>query len=170
VRGADRADEVLSAHRKLTDTAPRELTAATVIRLAPPAPFVPAEWHGRPVVAILVCHSGKEPATDLEPLRALSDPVFDVIAERPYAGQQSLLDDTDRNGNNQYWKTEYIAGAHARLSRCVPRRRAPSDLAALVFRHLPHRRRTQRTCRGRRRRRRPRRTLRHRFLGRLATG
>jgi FAD/FMN-containing dehydrogenase len=108
--GADRADDVLDAYRTLTAEAPRELTAAIVIRLAPPAPFVPAEWHGKPVVAVLVCHSGANAASDLEPLRALGDPVFDVVAERPYAGQQSLLDATDHKGNNQYWKTEYIAG------------------------------------------------------------
>jgi len=40
---AERAEEVLEAYRDLTSTAPRELTAATVIRLAPPAPFVPEE-------------------------------------------------------------------------------------------------------------------------------
>jgi len=106
--GGDRADDVLDAYLRLTGAAPRELTAAAVIRIAPPAPFVPTAWHGRPIAAVLVCHSGRDPEADLEPLRALGDPVFDLIEQRPYTQQQSLLDATDRKGNNQYWKTEFL--------------------------------------------------------------
>ena len=29
-----------------------------MMRLAPPAPWLPAEWHGKPIVALLACHSG----------------------------------------------------------------------------------------------------------------
>jgi len=106
--GADRADEVLATYRDLTQTAPRELTAAAVIRLAPPAPFIPTEWHLKPVVGVLVCHSGRNAEQDLAPLRALGNPVFDDIEERPYAEQQSMLNDMDPNGLFQYWKTEYL--------------------------------------------------------------
>jgi len=107
---AERADEVLDAYLRLTRDAPRELTAAAIVRIAPPAPFVPAGWHGKPIAAVLVCHSGADPEADLEPLRALGDPVVDLIEERSYTEQQSLLDATDRKGNHQYWKTEYIPG------------------------------------------------------------
>jgi hypothetical protein len=41
VWSADRAAEVLAAYRDLTEQAPRELTAAVTVRLAPPAPFLP---------------------------------------------------------------------------------------------------------------------------------
>ncbi len=108
--GADRADEVLATYFELTRAAPRELTAATVIRLAPPAPFVPEEWHLKPIVGILVCHSGPNAEADLAPLRALGDPVVDLIGEKPYAAQQSMLDDMDPKGLHQYWKTEYLPG------------------------------------------------------------
>lgn len=104
----DRVDEVLATYLELTANAPRELTAAIVIRTAPPAPFVPEEWRGRPVIGVLACHSGASATRDLEPLRSIGNPVFDLIDERPYAGMQSILDDTDRKGNNQYWKTEYL--------------------------------------------------------------
>ena len=107
---ADRAAEVLDTYHALTEDAPRELTAVAIIRHAPPAPFIPPEWHGRRVIGVLVCHSGSHPAADLEPLRALGDPVFDTVVARPYAEQQSLLDALDRKGNHQYWKTEYLPG------------------------------------------------------------
>jgi FAD/FMN-containing dehydrogenase len=46
---AERAAEVLAAYRDLTEQAPRELTAAAIVRLAPPAPFLPQVWHGKPI-------------------------------------------------------------------------------------------------------------------------
>lgn len=106
----DRADEVLAAYRELTASAPRELTAAAMIRLAPPAPFVPPEWHLKPIVGVLVCHTGPSAATDLAPLRALGEPVVDVIAEKPYTAQQSMLDTLQPKGMNQYWKSEFLPG------------------------------------------------------------
>jgi hypothetical protein len=108
VWGADRAAEVLETYRELTAVAPRELTAAALIRLAPPAPFVPAQWHGKPIVAVLVCHSGANAEADLAPLRALGDPIADVIVRKPYTAQQSMLDALQPKGMNQYWKSEFL--------------------------------------------------------------
>ena len=107
---AERIDEVLAMYRTLTESAPRELTAAVIVMFAPPAPFVPEEWHGRPVVTLLVCHSGPNPQADLAPVRALGDPVVDLIEERPYVEQQSMLDDTEPKGLHYYWKTEFVPG------------------------------------------------------------
>lgn len=106
---ARRSDEVLDAYRALTEAAPRELTAVAIIRLAPPAPFVPRPWHLAPVVAILVCHSGNEPERDLAPIRALGSPVAGGIQTMPYTALQSMLDDSEPDGLNQYWKTEYLS-------------------------------------------------------------
>lgn len=104
------AGDVLDTYRRLTDTAPRELTAAAMIRLAPPAPFVPEEAHFKPIVGILICHSGADPARDLAPLRELPEPLVDQLAEHPYTTQQSMLDELDPSGLNQYWKTEFLPG------------------------------------------------------------
>ena len=110
VWSADRVDEVLATYRDLTVSAPRELTAAVTVRLAPPAPFLPEEWHGKPIIGLLVCHSGADVKADLAPVRALGDPIADLVAERPYAEQQSLLDGMEPKGHHYYWKTEYLAG------------------------------------------------------------
>ena len=106
--GADRADEVLALYRDLTESAPRELTVALVMRMAPTAPFIPEHWHGKHIVAMLVCHSGHDAAADLAPIRALGDPVADLIEQRPYVEQQSILDGTEPNGWHYYWKTGYL--------------------------------------------------------------
>jgi FAD/FMN-containing dehydrogenase len=110
VWSADRVDEVLAAYRDLTEAAPRELTAAVTVRLAPPAPFLPPEWHGRPIVGLLVCHSGADIEADLAPVRALGEPIADLVTEKPYTEQQAMLDGMEPNGNHYYWKTEYLDG------------------------------------------------------------
>lgn len=109
---AERADEVLEAYRDLTEAAPRELTAAAVVLTAPPAPFVPAAWHGKPVVGMLVCHSGQNAEADLAGVRVLGNPIADLITEKPYVAQQSILDESPSaaSGLHQYWKTEYLPG------------------------------------------------------------
>ncbi|MCX5006688.1 FAD-binding oxidoreductase [Streptomyces sp. NBC_00638] len=107
---ADRADDVLATYRELTAAAPRELTAVALIRLAPPAPFVPDEWHLKPVTALLVCHSGANADADFAPLRALGEPIFNLIGPKPYVAQQSMVDAMEPKGLNQYWKAEFLPG------------------------------------------------------------
>ena len=106
----DRAEEVLGAYRALTESAPRKLTAVATMRLAPPAPFLPPEWHGKPIVGIVTCHSGADAQADLAPLRAMGDPIVDLITEKPYVAQQSMLDATQPKGMHYYWKTEFVPG------------------------------------------------------------
>ena len=105
----ERADEILEAYQTLTSDAPRELTVFLNIRRAPPAPFVPEEWHGERICAMIVCYSGDLGDTDeaLVPIRALEDPIVDLLEERPYTGMQSLLDATQPKGKHYYMKTEF---------------------------------------------------------------
>lgn len=106
---ADRAAEVLDVYRDLTRAAPRELATGAAVLTAPPAPFVPPEWQGKQAVGILVCHTGTSPDRDLEPIRALGAPIADLIGPLPYTAQQSLVNDMDPKGLNQYWKAEFLA-------------------------------------------------------------
>jgi FAD/FMN-containing dehydrogenase len=110
VWSADRVDDVLATYRDLTESAPRELTAVVAVRLAPPAPFLPEEWHGKPIVGLNACHSGADAKGDLAPARALGDPIVDLVAEKPYTDQQSMMDGMEPKGHHHYWKTEYLAG------------------------------------------------------------
>lgn len=108
VWSADRVDDVLATYRDVTEAAPRELTAAVTVRLAPPAPFLPEDWHGKPIVGLVVCHSGVDVEADLAPVRALGNPIADLVTEKAYADQQSMLDGMEPKGNHYYWKTEYL--------------------------------------------------------------
>jgi FAD/FMN-containing dehydrogenase len=65
---------------------PEELGGMLNVMIAPPAPMVPAELHGKPVLMALLVHSGTPAAAEetLAPLRALG-PVLDGVRELPYA-------------------------------------------------------------------------------------
>jgi FAD/FMN-containing dehydrogenase len=106
-----RADEILRAYRTITATAPRELTVWMILLNAPPLPFVPEEWQGRKMCAMVVCYSGDLEKTDeaLAPIRALGDPVVEVLQEWPYTQQQSFLDEGEPKGAHYDMKTEYLA-------------------------------------------------------------
>src|SRR5829696_1973579 len=107
---AERAAEVLAAYRDLTESAPRELTAAAVVRLAPPAPFLPQRWHGKPIAGIQVCHSGANPEADLAPVRALGNPIVDLVGPKPYVAMQSMLNAMEPKWLHRYWKAEFLSG------------------------------------------------------------
>lgn len=136
----ERLGWILAAYRTLTDSAPRELTTFLILLEAPPAPFVPVEWQGKKTCAMAVCYSGDLDQVDtaLAPIRALGDPVIDLIQEMPYTDVQSYLDDTDPKGNHYYWKTEFVAdlsddllaGIRDQFSQC------PIPGAELGFLHL----------------------------------
>jgi len=55
---AAQAREVLSFYRDFIQHAPDELTTIVVLRMAPPAPFLPLSLHGQPVVVIGACYAG----------------------------------------------------------------------------------------------------------------
>lgn len=113
----EQATEVLAAFRAFSATAPRELTSVAVLRRAPPAPWLPKEVHGEPIVAVFVCHSGKVEDGEalLAPLRKFGQPVADIVARRPYTQMQSLLDATQPKGRRYYWKSHYLAGIDDRM-------------------------------------------------------
>lgn len=107
----ERAEHVLAAYRTLTEEAPRELAAWLILFHAPPAPFVPAKWHGRKICAMAVCYSGELSRADeaLAPIRAIGDPILDLLHEQPYAEVQSYLDETEPRGISHYWRTELLS-------------------------------------------------------------
>ena len=106
----ERAAEIQEAYRSLTAEAPRELAVWMNLLRAPAAPFVPEEWHGQLVCAMVVCYSGELAGTDeaMEPIRALGGPVIDLLAEQPYCDLQSMLDATEPKGDHYYWKNGFV--------------------------------------------------------------
>ena len=107
---AEEAPEVLEMYRRLSEDAPPELVLVAGLRFAPPAPWIAKEVHGKPIVAMFVCHSGavEDGAKLVKPIKSFGTPVGDVIQRRTYASQQSILDATQPKGRRYYWKSEYV--------------------------------------------------------------
>jgi FAD/FMN-containing dehydrogenase len=107
---AEYSKEVFELFHSITENAPPELTCVAGLRIAPPAPWLVKDIHGKPIVALFVCHSGEvaEGEKLVAPLKALGSPVGDILQKRPYVAQQSLLDATQPKGRRYYWKSEYL--------------------------------------------------------------
>ena len=107
---ASEAPRVLELYRTLAEHAPPELTLVILMRPAPPAPWLPKDMHGKPIVALLACHTGspEEGEKAVAPIKSFGKPIGDVLVRRPYAQMQSLLDATQPKGRRYYWKSEYL--------------------------------------------------------------
>jgi FAD/FMN-containing dehydrogenase len=101
---AEEAPRVLQPYRELAGSAPPELTLVALMRLAPPAPWLPKEIHGKPIVAMMACYSGRleDGERTVAPIKALGKPAGDLLVRRPYAQLQSLLDATQPKGRRYY--------------------------------------------------------------------
>ncbi len=103
---------VLKEYREAIDPAPDELTCWVVMRKAPPLPFVPAEWHGKEVLVLAMCHCGDlqqgEKATAR--LRAIGTPIVDVVGPHPFTGWQQAFDPLLTPGARNYWKSHDFVG------------------------------------------------------------
>ena len=134
---AEDAQQVLDFYRKFTAETPRETTSVAVLRIAPPAPWLPKEIHGKPIIAVFICHSGRVDDGEkiVAPLRGLGRPVADIVMPRPYTQMQSLLDATQPKGRRYYWKSHYLTRVEPRaidaLIDCAAR--MPSPLSAIVI-------------------------------------
>ncbi len=78
--------EVVRGYLDASLAAPDDLTTLAHIMPMPPLPFAPESWVGKPVVLTLVTWTGdiESGQAALAPLRALAEPVAEVIAPMPY--------------------------------------------------------------------------------------
>lgn len=109
---AEDALAVLEMFRTVSEQAPEEMTCVATLRIAPPAPWIAKDLHGKPIIAVFVCDTGPvgEAEKRVAPIKAFGSPVGDIIQRRTYVSQQSLLDATQPKGRRYYWKSEYLAG------------------------------------------------------------
>lgn len=103
----EKARELLLEIRELAIRAPDELTCWTILRKAPPLPFLPEEWHGREVLVLALCYAGDmaEGEKAMAEIRALGDPIADVVSPHPWHGWQAAFDPLLEPGARNYWKS-----------------------------------------------------------------
>lgn len=108
---AEDAPGVLAMYRQIQKEASRDLAIIAALRKAPPAPWIDQDVHGKPIVALFVCHSGsiEQGEKEVATIKQFGKPVGDVITRRPYAQQQALIDATQPHGRRYYWKSDYLS-------------------------------------------------------------
>ena len=105
------AKTVFAEYRAALETAPDELTCWTVMRQAPPLPFLPAEWHGKEVLILAMCYCGniQEGEKATARLRGIGRPIADVVGPVPFTAWQSAFDPLLTPGARNYWKSHDLA-------------------------------------------------------------
>jgi hypothetical protein len=106
------APKVLGVLRDHAPEAPDELGITLAMMLAPPAPFLPAEQYGRPVVGLVLVWSGdlEEGRRAVAPLLGAAPPVAELVRPVPYLTIQSMLDGGAPHGRHYYWRSHRLPG------------------------------------------------------------
>ncbi len=102
-----KARNVLRSYRDFVKDAPDEFACWFVLRKAPPLPFLAPEWHGKEILALAACYSGKieDGERVAKPLRSIGEPLADVIQPHPFTAWQTILDPLLTPGMRNYWKS-----------------------------------------------------------------
>jgi FAD/FMN-containing dehydrogenase len=109
--------DVMRKYELLMKDAPEQLNALFAIALAPPAPFVPEQWHLKPVMVILTCWSGAGEEDDniLKMVSASGKIVGQALWRMPYPEVNTFFDALLPAGLRHYWKacvsTGFTSGA-----------------------------------------------------------
>jgi hypothetical protein len=106
----EHAPKVLGFLRDHAPQAPDERGITLAMMLTPPAPFLPPEHHGRPVVGLVLVWSG-DPAEGrraVAPLLKVAPPVAELIRPVPYLAIQSMLDGGAPHGRHYYWRSHRL--------------------------------------------------------------
>jgi FAD/FMN-containing dehydrogenase len=108
---AEAAADLLHAFRAWSEDAPDEVTALVNLTTAPPLPAIPAEWHGKKVVALLAVSTGpiEQGEALVAPLRAVAEPIVDLLGPMPYHVIQTLIDPLWERGIGAYFKATNLA-------------------------------------------------------------
>jgi FAD/FMN-containing dehydrogenase len=102
---------VLQQYREFIAKAPDELAVWTVLRPAPPLPFLPQEVHGTKIIALALIYAGdpKQGEHLIEPLRKFGTPLGEHVGVQPYVAWQQAFDPLLTAGARNYWKSHNLS-------------------------------------------------------------
>jgi FAD binding domain/Berberine and berberine like len=109
--GMDDGEQVLRLARDIVPALPDDAGAQIAIGLnAPPAPFVPQQYHFTPGYLLIVVgfSSAEEHAQLVAPIRQALPPLFELVTPIPYVALQRTLDETAPWGLLGYQEVIYL--------------------------------------------------------------
>jgi len=124
--GLDQGRDVLRLARDVFATLPPDINIIIAGMNAPPAPFVPGEYHHLPGYALVVVGFGAPEVHDavLKQIREALPPAWEFITPMPYVALQQMLDEPNAWGFHDYDKGAYVADIS-------------DDVIEIVAEHLP---------------------------------
>lgn len=105
------AQKVISAMQQEVARASDDLTVWTVLRKAPPLPFIPESWQGREVLILAFCFIGdpSQASAATDGLRRIGKPVAEHAGAMPFTDWQKSFDPLLADGARNYWKSHDVA-------------------------------------------------------------
>ena len=138
--GLDQGRDVLRVARDVIATLPPDVNIIIAGMNAPPAPFVPAEYHHQPGYAVVVVGFGAPEVHEgvLKQLREALPPLWEFSTPMPYVQLQQMLDEPNAWGFHCYDKSVYVEdlsdGVIDVVAEHLPGKNSP--LSVLLFYRL----------------------------------
>jgi FAD/FMN-containing dehydrogenase len=106
----EKAREVMRYVRGFMHDASDDVTLVPAFMKVPPVDPFPAEWHGKPSVAIVACHVGEQAMAkkELQPLLGLDGMIFGFVDSMPYLEFQKTFAGASPKGGRYYWKSIFV--------------------------------------------------------------
>jgi FAD/FMN-containing dehydrogenase len=140
--GLDQGTELLRFLRDYLPSLPADSGVLLAAGLsAPPAPFVPEQYHLMPGYAVIVVglSTAQDHADLVAPLREALPPLFEFITPMPYAGLQQMLDENAPWGICAYEKAidldELSDDVIAVITEQAPRKTSPLSFMPIFYLH-----------------------------------
>ena len=103
----EQAKDVLRQYRNFVASMPEDLSVWAVLRKAPPLPFLPAEVHGKEILALAAFYTGDpvEGGELMAQLDRFGEAYGAHIGTQPYVQWQKTFDPLLTPGARNYWKS-----------------------------------------------------------------
>jgi FAD/FMN-containing dehydrogenase len=102
--------DVMRNYQNMMTDFTEELTVIFAVTRAAPLPFVPEEWHNKPVMAAITCWSG--PSEQDEEITGIVSELGQVVGQAlwrmPYPVINTLFDELLPHGMQHYWKANVV--------------------------------------------------------------
>ncbi|UKA60089.1 FAD-binding oxidoreductase [Arthrobacter sp. FW306-2-2C-D06B] len=111
IYGMEHAETVAKFYRDYIDTAPEEFGAFVGFHQGPPVPFLPEEWHGKPVCVVIGMWTGDpaEGAARWQPFLDVAPVAGSLVGPMPYPALNSAFDPLLPKGMQAYWKADFLS-------------------------------------------------------------
>ena len=107
----EQARQVYERFRAYAATLPDEFALWSVLRKAPPLPFLKEHDHGRLALLLPMCFCGEPEAGEkfVEPIRGFGNVLGEHVAVQPFVNWQQAFDPLLTAGSRNYWKSHNFA-------------------------------------------------------------